>query len=302
VRRPPWKLIGLAGLAGVAATGVVVARNRRPQTDLPPEELRSRLRARLADATGPSRSWDAATYDRVSDVQEAWARAVLDRLPLRGDETVLDAGCGTGRVTRLLLDRLPRGRVVAVDASPEMVAHARAALGDRATVLQADLADLRLDEPVDAIFSNAVLHWVPDHDRLFRSLFAALRRGGVLVAQFGGRGNLDGFLLRVAEVTAREPFATHLRDFTRDWTFAGPEETEARLRAAGFSDLDVRVTPSDVQPSDPEGFLRTVPLRCHLDLLPDELRDPFVAAVLEACGTPLQLDYQRLDVDARRPR
>ena len=111
-----------------------------------------------------SQSWDAATYDRVSDVQQAWAEAVLERLRLRGDETVLDAGCGSGAVTRRLLERLPRGRVVAVDASAEMVAHAAAALGPRATVFQADLASLELDEPVDAVFSNAVFHWVLDHD------------------------------------------------------------------------------------------------------------------------------------------
>jgi trans-aconitate 2-methyltransferase len=107
---------------------------------------------------GPSRRWDAATYDRVSDVQQAWAEEVLARLELRGDENVLDAGCGTGRVTRRLLERLPRGRVVAVDASAEMIEHARRALDDRATVLHADLSDLELPEPVDAVFSNAVFH------------------------------------------------------------------------------------------------------------------------------------------------
>src|SRR3954454_20489704 len=122
-----------------------------------------------------STRWDADTYHRVSDVQRSWAVQVLDRLPLRGDETVLDAGCGSGAATAMLLERLPRGHVAAVDASEEMVRHAREALGDRATVLRADLAQLALDEPVDAVFSNAVFHWVPDHDALFRSLRAVLR-------------------------------------------------------------------------------------------------------------------------------
>src|SRR4051794_4995531 len=140
-----------------------------------------------------SSSWDASTYDRVSDVQQKWAEVVLERLPLAGDETVLDAGCGSGAVTRRLLDRLPRGHVIAVDASEEMVAHARVALGERATVFRADLATLRLHEPVDAIFSNAVFHWVLDHDALFGAVRAALRPGGRLVAQCGGAGNLDRF-------------------------------------------------------------------------------------------------------------
>ncbi|MEA2368535.1 MAG: trans-aconitate 2-methyltransferase, partial [Thermoleophilaceae bacterium] len=140
-----------------------------------------------------ARDWDASTYERVSDPQVEWARQVLDRLPLRGDETVLDAGCGTGRVTQLLLERLPRGRVVAVDAAPSMVEAASAALGDRASVFQADLMELRLDEPVDAAFSNAVFHWVPDHEQLFERLHDALRPGGRLVAQCGGRGNIAAF-------------------------------------------------------------------------------------------------------------
>jgi trans-aconitate 2-methyltransferase len=246
------------------------------------------------------RDWDAATYDRVSDVQEAWARQVLARLPLAGGETVLDAGCGSGRVTRLLLERLPRGRVVAVDASAEMVRHARRALGDRATVLRADLTELELDEPVDAVFSNAVFHWVLDQDRLFERLHAALRPGGVLVAQCGGHGNIAGFLAVVDEVASGAPFAAHLASFRRVWTFPRPEETEARLRAAGFAEARAWLSPSDVTPEDPAAFVRSVPLRCHLELLPAELHEPFVAQVLRRCGRPLRMDYRRLDHEARR--
>src|SRR4051812_25106255 len=179
-----------------------------------------------------STSWDASTYDRVSDVQQAWAQSVLARLPLRGDETVLDAGCGSGAVTRRLLDRLPRGHVIAVDASEEMVAHARAALGERATVFAADLATLRLDAPVGAVFSNAVFHWVLDHDALFRSLFAALRPGGRLVAQCGGAGNLQAFHAMARTVGAEPPFAEHLARMPQTSHFAGVAETKDRLLAA----------------------------------------------------------------------
>ncbi len=137
-----------------------------------------------------TRDWDAATYDRVSTPHVEWANILLDRLDLSGDETVLDAGCGSGKVTLMLLERLPRGRVVAVDRAPSMIEHAREALNGRATVLQADLTELQLDEPVDAIFSSAVFHWIADHDRLFARLHAALAPGGHLVAQCGGEGNV----------------------------------------------------------------------------------------------------------------
>jgi len=152
------------------------------------------------------RDWDAATYDRVSDPQFEWGLEVLERLPPRGDETVLDAGCGSGRVTRALLERLPHGRVIAVDAAPAMVAVAREALGDRAEVIEADLVELELAEPVDAVFSSAVFHWVLDHDRLFERVHAALRPGGRLVAQCGGEGNVERFLEAASEAAAEPPF------------------------------------------------------------------------------------------------
>ena len=137
-----------------------------------------------------AREWDAATYDRVSEPQLQWGREVLDRLPLRGDERVLDAGCGSGRVTAELQSRLPRGRVVAVDGSAAMVARAREALGPGAEVIESDLLDLELEEPVDAVFSTATFHWILDHDRLFNRLHAAVRPGGAMEAQCGGEGNV----------------------------------------------------------------------------------------------------------------
>ena len=138
------------------------------------------------------RDWNAESYQRISAPMEAMGREVLDRLELRGDERVLDAGCGTGRVTAALVERLPRGEVVAVDGSPAMVAEARERLGPGVEVFAADLLELELDRPVDAILSTATFHWIADHDRLFERLFAALRPGGRIVAQCGGAGNVGG--------------------------------------------------------------------------------------------------------------
>ena len=248
-----------------------------------------------------TRDWDAATYDRVSGPQVEWAERVLDRLPLRGDETVLDAGCGSGRVTRMLLDRLPDGHVVAVDSAPSMVAHARDALGERATVFQADLAELELDQPVDAAFSNAVFHWVADHARLFERMFAALRPGGRLIAQCGGEGNIARFHALADEVGAEEPFAAHLAGWRGVWNFAGAAETAERLRRAGFDPLATSLEPYPVTPDEPAEFLRSVCLGPHLGRLPDELEDDFLAAVVERFEADPVLDYVRLNIDARRP-
>jgi len=248
-----------------------------------------------------ARDWDALTYDRISDPQVAMAGPVLDRLSLTGNETVLDAGCGSGRVTQLLLDRLPRGHVIAVDAAPSMVEEAKAALGDRATVFRADLQELTIPEPVDAAFSNAVFHWVPDHQLLFDRLFAALKPGGQLVAQCGGEGNIDRLRKLATEIASEEPYSTALAGWSDPWNYATPEDTRTRLEQAGFTDISTWLEPWPVDPPEPREYLRTVCLGHHLEALPDHLRDGFVDTVTERYGQPPTLEYVRLNITARRP-
>jgi trans-aconitate 2-methyltransferase len=247
------------------------------------------------------RRWDPAAYHQASDVQEARAELLLGLLPLRGDETVLDAGCGSGRATLRLLERLPDGRVIAVDSNERMAEHARETLGDRATVIHSDLTELELEEPVDAIFSNAVFHWIQDHERLYERMYAALRPGGTLVAGFGATGNLDRIFAAAADA-AREPeFEPHLTSYEPGWRFRGVEDTEALLSTAGFTDIEVSIDTVEETPSDPGGYLRTAPLLCYLELLPEELHDRFVEAVVARCPKPMTIDHKRLTVVARRP-
>lgn len=251
--------------------------------------------------TGP-REWDAEVYHRVSDFQFEWGREVLQRLPLRGDEHVLDAGCGSGRVTAALLERLPRGRVIAVDASEAMVRKARETVGDRAEVRVADLSELELEEQVDAIFSNAVFHWIPDHERLFTRLRTILAPGGTLVAQCGGEGNVASLGVAIREVGRTPAFSRALAETRRIWNFASAEETADRLERAGFVDVRCWLERKRVQPDRPAAFLRTVALGPHLARLPERSRDRFVEEVLERMGEPLTLDYVRLNIDARSPQ
>jgi trans-aconitate 2-methyltransferase len=253
--------------------------------------------------TAPARAWDADAYHRVSAPQVAMARAVLDRLELAGDEVVLDAGCGSGRVTRLLLERLPRGRVIAVDASAEMVARARVELaGARADVRQADLAQLRLQpgEQVDAVFSNAVLHWVADHDAAFARLAAALRPGGRMSVQCGGEGNVAGVHAAALAAAAHADLAHRLAGWPGPWNFAGPEETERRLRATGFDDVRCWLQPWTVEPEEPRAYLETVCLGPHLERLESGEHERFLDAVVARLGERPLLDYVRLNIVARR--
>jgi trans-aconitate 2-methyltransferase len=245
--------------------------------------------------------WDAKTYDRLAAPQEAWAKDVLARLPLAGDETVLDAGCGSGRVTRLLLERLPRGRAIGVDGSASMIAVARnslAGFGDRVELIHADLLELRLEEQADAVFSNAVFHWIFDHDALFRRLREALEPGGLLAAQCGGEGNVANWVAAVNRACAREPFAEFLDDGREPWHYATAAETEGRLLEAGFEDIRCWLEERVVEPEDPREYVAVVGLATHHDRLPAELREAFTDAVAEELPRPLVLRYVRLNIEA----
>jgi trans-aconitate 2-methyltransferase len=247
-----------------------------------------------------ARDWDAATYDRISAPQQRWAAEQLDRLELGGDEVVLDAGCGSGKITLELARRVPHGTVYAVDAAPSMVAHAHEALGDRAIALCQDLSELALPEPVDVIFSNATFHWIPDHDRLFAALHRNLKVGGRLLAQCGGRGNIDAFREMADAVAGEAPFAEYFVDWVRPWNYATAEDTAQRLERAGFTGVSTWLEDRPTELAEPRPFIATVCLVRHLDPLPDELRERFVDAVMDRLHRPVVLDYVRLNMTARR--
>jgi len=257
------------------------------------------------------REWDAAEYHRLGNPQYEWALLVLERLPLRGDETVLDAGCGSGRVTEKLLERLPRGGVIAVDASHNMLEAAREYLaprfGDRVRFVQADLVTLDLEQVAEVVFSTATLHWVLDHDRLFPRLFAALRPGGRLLAQCGGGDNVKRIRDRAPAILSHPPYAEHFARWCEAWFFARPEETAERLRRAGFVDVVTgleSVTP--VLPDAPtyRAFLEKVVVFSYLEVLPDALQSSFLDAMVDAGAhdaPPWSLDYVRLNLSGKRP-
>ena len=251
-----------------------------------------------------TRQWDGQSYDRISGPMEALGRGVLARLQLRGDETVLDAGCGSGRITQALLE-LPRGRVIAVDVSHSMLAAASERLAGapqtrdgRLELRLADLLELELAAPVDAVLSTATFHWVADHDTLFRRLRGVLRDGGRLVAQCGGRGNIDGLRGRARSVQERPPYAAHFSDWRPPWNYAAPAPTLARLLRAGFAEAECWLTPAPCEPEHPREFLATIVLGPHVQHLPEQLREPFMDEVLAELGKPVIVDYVRLNIDA----
>jgi trans-aconitate 2-methyltransferase len=258
------------------------------------------------------REWNSSEYHRLSGPQVSWGKKVLVRLQLCGDETLLDAGCGTGRLTADLLEALPNGSVVALDVSQNMLRSAREYLqsqfGERAQFVAADLPDLPFENAFDGIVSTAAFHWVLDHDRLFGNLYGALRPGGWLQAQCGGGANIARLRQRMATLASSPPFAPYLAEFPSPWFFQNAESAADTLRRAGFVEIE---TSLEAAPTVMEGrrqyedFVRTVIVRAHLDRLPDQdLRDQYVSQLADlAAGDdpPFLLDYWRLNLAGKRP-
>jgi trans-aconitate 2-methyltransferase len=257
-----------------------------------------------------TREWDATAYHHLSDPQVSWGKKVLSGLNLRGDELLMDAGCGTGRLTGELLENLPQGRVVALDISRNMLAtardHLRPEFATRVQFVAADLQDLPFTHAFDGIFSTAAFHWVPDHLRLFRSLFRALRPGGWLRAQCGGGPNLARLRNRVHALMAAPDYAAFFARFSGPWVFNDAETAAGLLRQAGFVDAQTSVEPAFTVLEHAENysdFMRTVILRRHLDEIPDPaLRTEFVAVLTRQAALddpPFSLDYWRLNLSGK---
>lgn len=255
--------------------------------------------------------WDARSYDRLSVPQQEWGETTMRHLELAGDETLVDAGCGTGRLTERLLERLPRGRVVALDHSIRMLQVAmtnlRPRFAGRVWFVRADAAAMPLCGAADVVFSTATFHWILDHDRLFRSLYAALAPGGRLVAQCGGGPNLARLIARMSSLAAEPLYAPFFEGWRDPWLFEEAGPAALRLRAAGFDDVETSAHPAPVTfatREEFEDFIACVCTRHHLARLPAAEQQPFVsrlAALAARDDPPFTLDYWRLNLRARRP-
>ncbi|HEV2400325.1 MAG TPA: methyltransferase domain-containing protein [Candidatus Sulfotelmatobacter sp.] len=258
-----------------------------------------------------AREWNSAVYHRLSGPQVSWGKKVLARLRLRGDETVLDAGCGTGRLTVDLLEGLPNGRVTGVDLSQNMLNSAREHLasdfGGRLHLLACDLLHLPFKQVFDVVVSTAAFHWVLDHDHLFLNLHDVLRPGGKLEAQCGGGPNLKRLRDRANVLMATPRFASFFSGYHEPWLYQDANGAAQTLRRAGFIDVETSTESAMTVLEDAahfEEFVRSIIMRRHLDQLPtEELRKEFIAGLTERSAKddpPFSLDYWRLNLRGRK--
>jgi len=258
-----------------------------------------------------SKEWNATLYHQISAPQISWGKKVLSRVSLRGDERLLDAGCGTGRLTRDLLEALPNGHVVALDVSQNMLDEARAYLEadfcGRVEFVRCDFLDLTFDREFDGIFSTASFHWVLDHDRLFRNLHRALKPLGWLVAQCGGGKNIARLLARAEKLMARPEYKAYFSGYESPWEYSDAEIAATRLKNAGFDQIETSLEEAPTQfAGAPEfhQFVENVILRHHLQRIPEaSVREEFMAKLTGDFANddpPFLIDYVRLNMKAQQ--
>lgn len=255
--------------------------------------------------------WNAEVYDKIGTPMRGWAQAVIADIGLRGDETILDAGCGSGSVTLDLWERAKDGKIYALDSSPDMIARLRATLAERQIEnvfpMQGDLTDFTLAEPVDVVFSNAVFHWIQDDAGLFGSLARAAKPGGRLRAQCGGASNIQKLMAAARDVEKREPYSQHLSGRAEPRKYRTEAQAVEALQANGWKNARAEIFASDVKFEDADHavlYLRTIILQQQASALPEGLSERFlrdvVAEVIKRYGAPFVADYVRLNLWAER--
>ena len=257
-----------------------------------------------------AREWNATAYHRLSAPQVSWGKKVLSRLHLRGDEVVLDAGCGTGLLTAELLEALPNGHVVGIDLSQNMLRTAREHLapqfGGRFSLVACDFLHLAFAHAFNGIVSTAAFHWVLDHDKLFANLHRALLPGGWLEAQCGGGPNIAHLRARADALAAMPRFAKYFAGFREPWLYQDAEAAASTLQRAGFVAVETSLEAAPTVLEDAahyREFVRNIIFRRHLENLPtEELRAEFMEDLTQqAAGDDpaFSLDYWRLNLRGR---
>jgi trans-aconitate 2-methyltransferase len=235
----------------------------------------------------PLYDWDAADYERHSTTQQQWARELISKVKLQGDDVLLDIGCGDGKVTAEIAARLPKGFVVGIDNSEEMIglAQSRHRVADHPNLsfVLGDARSLPFRNGFSVVFSNAVLHWVRDHRPVLRGICGSARPGARIILQMGGRGNAAGVVAVVEEMLRSEEWREYFDDFAMPYGFYGPEEYRVWLGEAALTAQRADLIEKDMTYADRaglEGWVRTTWLP-YTQRVPAERRDEFIARLVD---------------------
>ena len=257
-----------------------------------------------------SHSWDARAYDKVSsNVQLQWGHELLEKKTWIGNEIVMDAGAGSGNLTKILADKVPQGQIYAVDADFNMVQQAKSNLSScrNVQVIHSSMINANLPKEVDVIFSNAALHWILNQEAVYSNFWQLLKPNGELLIEYGAQGNVKRPLAVILKLTQSDQFKEHFANWKQPWYFPKLDETERLLRKVKFRDIQVNLSKRTTSFSDRQSFaifVKTVIMKPFLDYLPDakkkvQFLDAFLNEI-EQSGLTWSLDYMRLSIFARK--
>jgi trans-aconitate 2-methyltransferase len=251
--------------------------------------------------------WDPATYLQFADERSRPFLDLTQRIAATEPRTVVDLGCGPGRLTATLARRWPDADVMGLDSSPEMIERAQEHAGDRVSFRLTDLVAWTADEPVDVIVSNATLQWVPEHRALLPRLVTELAPGGWLAFQVPGNFTEPSHAL-LHELAAEPRFTSATQGLERPSAF-GPDVYLADLAELGMLVDAWETTYLHVLTGEDPVFtwISGTGARPILQALGAEERDVFVAeykARLREAYPPQEfgtvLSFRRVFVVARR--
>lgn len=255
--------------------------------------------------------WSAADYASNSSVQQTWARELIARLKLHGNERILDVGCGDGKVTAEIARAVPDGSVVGVDASPHMIEFAARTFSIPNLEFHVmDARKIQFVRKFDLVFSNAALHWVDDHQEFLRGAASVLHPGGHLVLSCGGKGNAHDVFLALRPEMRLKRWREFFRKMEAPYFFHSPEEYKKWLPRFGFETHSVKLAPKDATYAGREGlagWVRTTWLP-YTQRVPENMREEFISAVVDRYVAKHPVDSKglvhvrmvRLEIDAMR--
>ena len=247
--------------------------------------------------------WDPGLYEgKHSYVWKRGGGELIDVLHAAAGERILDAGCGTGNLTRQVAES--GAKVIGVDFSESMIAAARENFPTMEFRVMS-ITDLKFDQPFDAVFSNAALHWVMDPIDAIRSIHGVLKPNGRLVLEMGGRGNIETILNAVKVSLEEMGFGGHgVEDFLY---FPSVSEYSAHLEANGFevrlARLFDRPTPLEEGERGLRNWVRMFK-RPYLNVVPESRHEEFYTLIEDKCCASLHkvhgwyADYRRLQIVA----
>ncbi|HLN46198.1 MAG TPA: methyltransferase domain-containing protein [Candidatus Sulfotelmatobacter sp.] len=259
-------------------------------------------------------SWNAQDYAKHSSTQFEWAQELIPKLNLTGNEALLDIGCGDGKISAQIASFLPKGYVVGIDNSDEMInlAHHNFPRSrfPNLSFLKMDAQQLTFKEQFDRVFSNAALHWIIDHRPMLAGVKQSLKHDGKLLFQMGGKGNAHDILKVLDELVKDNHWRRFFEGFTFPYGFYEPNEYRAWLREAGLKPERVELITKNMKLNKESlaGWIRTTWLP-YTQKIPNALQNMFITEIIDryiekhpadSSGT-IHIAMVRLEVEACRP-